>query len=171
MRISDASKIDLYLLLPSFRLLCLNERVYYLTSLLCFLKISNRPCQTSAKKVILSFLYRIRVYSNWETYIMITDLQNKLVCIVYYWHIFRFYGILLETIFATSLSFLVLRTPYCTTFSYWQKRISTTLQRYNAKALQQSQYKIARTTGLLHEDHNDLNNTILNDRHIYDVVV
>jgi hypothetical protein len=62
-------------------------------------------------------------------------------------------------------------TPYCTTFSYWQKRISTTLQRYNAKALQQSQYKIARVTGLLHEDHNDLNNSILNDRHIYDVVV
>jgi hypothetical protein len=47
----------------------------------------------------------------------------------------------------------------------------TTLQRYKAKALQQSQYKIARVTGLLHEDHNDLNNIILNDRHIYDVVV
>ena len=47
-------------------------------------------------------------------------------------------------------------TPYSTTFSYWQKRIiSTTLQRYNAKALQQSQYKIARVTGLLHDDHND----------------
>ena len=46
-----------------------------------------------------------------------------------------------------------------------------TLQRYNAKALQQSQYKIARVTGLLHEDHNDLNNSNLNDRHIYDVVV
>jgi hypothetical protein len=63
-------------------------------------------------------------------------------------------------------------TPYSTTFSYWQKRISTTLQRYNAKALQQSLYKIARVTGLLlHEDHNDLNSIILNDRHIYDVVV
>jgi hypothetical protein len=62
-------------------------------------------------------------------------------------------------------------TPYSTTFSYWQKRISTTLQRYNAKVLQQAQYKIARVTGLLHEDHNDLNSTILNDRHIYDVVV
>ena len=37
--------------------------------------------------------------------------------------------------------------------------------------IQQSQYKIARVTGLLHEDHNDLNNSILNDRHIYDVVV
>ena len=62
-------------------------------------------------------------------------------------------------------------TPYCTTFSYWQKRISTTLQRYNAKVLQQSQYKIARVTGLLHDDHTDLNTSILNDRHIYDVVV
>ena len=62
-------------------------------------------------------------------------------------------------------------TPYSTTFSYWQKRISTTLQRYNAKVLQQSQYKIARVTGLLNDDHNDLNSTILNDRHIYDVVV
>jgi hypothetical protein len=62
-------------------------------------------------------------------------------------------------------------TPYCTTFSYWQKRISTTLQRYNAKVLQQSQYKIARVTGLLHDDHTDLNSAILNDRHIYDVVV
>ena len=41
----------------------------------------------------------------------------------------------------------------------------------NTKVLQQSQYKIARVTGLLHEDHNDLNNSILNDRHIYDVVV
>jgi hypothetical protein len=62
-------------------------------------------------------------------------------------------------------------TPYSTTFSYWQKRISTTLQRYNAKVLQQSQYKIARVTGLLNDDHNDLNSIILNDRHIYDVVV
>jgi hypothetical protein len=62
-------------------------------------------------------------------------------------------------------------TPYSTTFSYWQKRISTTLQRYNAKVLQQSQYKIARVSGSLHEDHNDLNNSILNDRYIYDVVV
>jgi hypothetical protein len=62
-------------------------------------------------------------------------------------------------------------TPYSTTFSYWQKRISTTLQRYNAKVLQQSQYKIARVTGLLHDDHTDLNTSILNDRHIYDVVV
>ena len=62
-------------------------------------------------------------------------------------------------------------TPYSTTFSYWQKRISTTLQRYNAKILQQAQYKIARVTGLLHEDHTDLNHTILNDRHIYDVGV
>ena len=62
-------------------------------------------------------------------------------------------------------------TPYSTIFPYWQKWISTTLQRYNAKVLQQSQYKITRVTGLLHEDHNDLNNTTLNDRHIYDVVV
>jgi hypothetical protein len=62
-------------------------------------------------------------------------------------------------------------TPYSTTFSYRQKRISTTLQRYNAKVLQQSQYKISRVTGLLHDDHSDLNNTILNDRYIYDVVV
>jgi hypothetical protein len=55
---------------------------------------------------------------------------------------------------------------------YWQKRISTTFQRYNAtKVLQQSQYNIARVTVLLHEDLNDLNNTILNNRHIYDVVV
>ena len=42
---------------------------------------------------------------------------------------------------------------------------------YNAKVLQQSQYKIARVTGLLHDDHTDLNTSILNDRHIYDVVV
>jgi hypothetical protein len=60
---------------------------------------------------------------------------------------------------------------YSTTFSYWQKRISTTLQKYNAKVLQQSQYKIARVTGLMQDDHNDLDTTILNDRHIYDVVV
>jgi hypothetical protein len=32
--------------------------------------------------------------------------------------------------------------PYSTTFSYWQKRISTTLQKYNAEVLQQSQYKL-----------------------------
>jgi hypothetical protein len=49
--------------------------------------------------------------------------------------------------------------------------IKATLQRYNAKILQQAQYKIARVTGLLHEDHTDLNHTILNDRHIYDVGV
>ena len=34
-----------------------------------------------------------------------------------------------------------------------------------------SQYKIARVTGLMQDDHNDLDTTILNDRHIYDVVV
>jgi hypothetical protein len=49
--------------------------------------------------------------------------------------------------------------------------IKCTIQRYNAKILQQAQYKIARVTGLLHEDHTDLNHAILNDRHIYDVVV
>jgi hypothetical protein len=47
----------------------------------------------------------------------------------------------------------------------------STLQRNNAKVLQQSQYKIATVTSLLHDDHNDLNTSILNDRHIYDVVV
>jgi hypothetical protein len=31
--------------------------------------------------------------------------------------------------------------------------------------------KIARVTGLMQDDHNDLDTTILNDRHIYDVVV
>jgi hypothetical protein len=54
-------------------------------------------------------------------------------------------------------------TPYSTTFSYWQtqKRISTTLQRYNAKILQQTQYRV--TGFLLHEDHIDLNHAVLND--------
>ena len=47
----------------------------------------------------------------------------------------------------------------------------STLQKYNAKVLQRSQYKIARVTGLLHDDHNDLNTSMLNDRHIYDVIV
>ena len=53
-------------------------------------------------------------------------------------------------------------TSYGTIFSYWQKRISTTLQRYNVKVLQQSQYKISREAGLLHDER---------QIHIYDVVV
>ena len=52
-----------------------------------------------------------------------------------------------------------------------EDEFSTLQQRNNAKVLQQSQYKIARVTSLLHDDHNDLNTSILNDRHIYDVVV
>jgi hypothetical protein len=38
---------------------------------------------------------------------------------------------------------------YCIMFSYWQKRMSTTMQKYNAKILHLSQNKIARVTGLL----------------------
>ncbi len=57
--------------------------------------------------------------------------------------------------------------PYCIIFSYWQRRVSTTLQKYNAKVLHHAINKIARVTGLLSNGDLDLNDTVLNDRHIH----
>ena len=59
---------------------------------------------------------------------------------------------------------------YCIMFSYWQKRMSTTMQKYNAKILHLSQNKIARVTGLLRNGDIDLNDAITNVRHIHDAV-
>ena len=57
--------------------------------------------------------------------------------------------------------------PYCITFSYWQRRVSTTLQKYNANVFHNALNKIARVTGLMNNGDKDLNDTILNDRHIH----
>jgi hypothetical protein len=62
-------------------------------------------------------------------------------------------------------------TPYSTTFSYWQKRLSNNPPTIQCQSPPTITIQIARVTGLLREDHNDLNNSILNDRHIYAVVV
>lgn len=57
--------------------------------------------------------------------------------------------------------------PYCITFSYWQRRVSTTLQKYNANVFHNALNKIARVTGLMNNGDQDLSDTILNDRHIH----
>ena len=56
---------------------------------------------------------------------------------------------------------------YSVMHSYWQKRLSTTMQKYNAKILQHSQNKIARVTGLLRNGDVDLNDIVVNERHIH----
>ena len=58
--------------------------------------------------------------------------------------------------------------PYCIMYAYWQKRVSTTMQKYNAKILHLSQHKIARVMGLVGDDDLDLSARVLNERHIYD---
>ena len=42
--------------------------------------------------------------------------------------------------------------PYCIMVNYWQKRMSTTLQKYNSKIMQYASLKIAKKTGRLRED-------------------
>jgi hypothetical protein len=56
---------------------------------------------------------------------------------------------------------------YCVMYNYWQKRISTTMQRFNAKIINMSQKKISRVTGMLRTGDVDLNDVIENERHVH----
>jgi hypothetical protein len=56
---------------------------------------------------------------------------------------------------------------YSIMFAYWQKRLSTTLQRYNAKILYMAQNKITRVTNLVRNGDVDLNDMIANERHTH----
>ena len=56
---------------------------------------------------------------------------------------------------------------YATQYSYWQKRLSTTMQKYNAKILHMSQNKIARASGLLRNGDLDLHDIIENELHVH----
>jgi hypothetical protein len=57
--------------------------------------------------------------------------------------------------------------PYCIAVSYWQKRMSTTLQRMNALIVRSTQVKISKRLGMLCEGEVDLNDRIFDDRHTY----
>ena len=57
--------------------------------------------------------------------------------------------------------------PYCIAVSYWQKRMSTTLQRMNALIIRSTQVKISKRLGMLCEGEVDLNDRIFDDRHTY----
>ena len=59
--------------------------------------------------------------------------------------------------------------PYGIMYSYWQRRISTTLQKYNAKVLQSANNKIAHATGQMRDGDLDLNDHVLNERHIHNM--
>jgi hypothetical protein len=55
------------------------------------------------------------------------------------------------------------------TIIYWQKRLSTTLQKYNAKALHLASNKIARANGLMRDGDVELNDIVVNERHIHNM--
>jgi hypothetical protein len=55
---------------------------------------------------------------------------------------------------------------YSLMFNYWKIRISTTMQRYNAKILYMTQNKIARVSGLLRNGDVDLNDIVASERHV-----
>jgi hypothetical protein len=57
--------------------------------------------------------------------------------------------------------------PYCIAVSYWQKRMSTTLQLMNAPILRSTQVKISKRLGMLCEGEVDLNYRIFDDRQTY----
>ena len=59
--------------------------------------------------------------------------------------------------------------PYCVVHSYWQKRLSTTLQKYNAKALHLANNKIARANGLMRDGDVELNDIVVNERHMHNM--
>ena len=57
--------------------------------------------------------------------------------------------------------------PYSVMFNYWKIRISTTMQKYNAKIIHMSQNKIARVTRMLRNGDADLNDIITDQRHVH----
>jgi hypothetical protein len=52
-------------------------------------------------------------------------------------------------------------------FSYWQNRLSTSMQKYDAKILHMAQNKIARMSGLIRIGDVDLTDIIANERHTH----
>ena len=66
------------------------------------------------------------------------------------------------------------RIPYGILYSYWQKRMSTVLQKYNAKVLHLAEQKVARefgiTPGIIGGEDRLINDYILNDNYNYNVV-
>lgn len=63
--------------------------------------------------------------------------------------------------------------PYCILYSYWQKRMSTVLQKSNAKVLQLAEQKVAQefglTAGIAGGDARLLNDHVLQDNHNYNL--
>ena len=55
--------------------------------------------------------------------------------------------------------------PYCIALSYWQRKMSTSLQRMNATILRSTQVKISRRSGMMREVDLDPNDHTFNDRH------
>ena len=56
---------------------------------------------------------------------------------------------------------------YSIMFNYWQKRLSITMQRYNAKIFHLAQKKIARINNSVVNGDFDLNESIANERHTH----
>jgi DNA-binding IclR family transcriptional regulator len=56
--------------------------------------------------------------------------------------------------------------PYCIALSYWQRRMSTTLQRMNATILRSTQAKISRRLGMMREVDLDPNDHTFNGIHL-----
>jgi hypothetical protein len=58
--------------------------------------------------------------------------------------------------------------PHCITFSYWQRQVSTALQKYNANVFHNALNKIdCKSDRFDVNGDQDLNDTILIDRHIH----
>ena len=57
--------------------------------------------------------------------------------------------------------------PYCISLSYWQKRLSTTLQKLNAIVLKATQSKISQKLGLQRDIAFDLNDIIIDNGHLH----
>ena len=55
---------------------------------------------------------------------------------------------------------------YCVMYNYWQKRISTTMQKYNAKIMNNAQKKISRVAGMLRDGDVDLIDIVANEQHV-----
>ena len=86
---------------------------------------------------------------------------------------FEMHGAVSETLFTKFFKKLAHAAaeendiPYCVVHSYWQKRLSTTLQKYNAKALHLANNKIARANGLMRDGDVELNDIVVNERHMH----
>ena len=57
--------------------------------------------------------------------------------------------------------------PYCISLSYWQKRLSTTIQKLSAIVLKATQSKISQKLGLQRDSALDLNDNIIDNGHLH----